>query len=526
MSKLIQESFFWRCLTALLRWLQEGFLGRLFRGAGRLWRSSGSYRLLIRLFCAPTAVEDSLYGRGLAAWNRGLRNCTAALRAKWQQSATCSLYHGGYRKIRESFFLGKLFGNGTTCLLLLLIAAFAIVDYLLRDVLGMEKIASVWDELLILAGFCWILLRQIAAPKDLKSRANTMDLFLGFYLLVGLLLLWCTRSNLGVNITGYRASMQYILIFFLVTRLLRNEGDFLLMYRTMLLIATVLALHGIWQFVIGVEIPDHWTDAAEGSVRTRIFSIFSNPNIMGAYMVLFAPMSIGMAYGTKKPREKILFWFCGLCMCAACLFTMSRGAWLALAVAALLFALLVDRKLLAIMVVGGVCACFLPFVRSRIGYLFTPQFAESNARGGRAKRWELGLRYLDTYGNWSVGLGYGIYGGAVAVQNPINPKFDYMYVDNYYVKTLVENGILGLSALGTSMLALFYNGLRACGRTAGTGYKPMCAGMLAGMVGILVQSVFESLWEEPYMMALFFAVAGMMVFAGFFLLPKKTKVQQ
>ena len=36
-----------------------------------------------------------------------------------------------------------------------------------------------------------------------------------------------------------------------------------------------------------------------------------------------------------------------------------------------------------------------------------------------------------------------------------------------------------------------------------------------GLTGILVHSFFESLWEEPYMMALFFAVAGMLIYAGF-----------
>ena len=39
--------------------------------------------------------------------------------------------------------------------------------------------------------------------------------------------------------------------------------------------------------------------------------------------------------------------------------------------------------------------------------------------------------------------------------------------------------------------------------------------MLTGLIGILVHSFFESLWEEPYMMALFFAIVGMLVYAGF-----------
>ena len=178
--------------------------------------------------------------------------------------------------------------------------------------------------------------------------------------------------------------MEYLAVFYLVTHLIRDERDFREMYLTMVIIATVLALHGIWQFIIGVPIPASWTDAAEGAVRTRVYSIFSNPNIMGAYMILFAPMTIGLAYACERPSQKVLFWLCGLAMCAGCLFTMSRGAWLALAIAAVLFALLIDRRLLALMLVCGAVACTLPFVRSRIGYLFTPQFADSNARGGRA----------------------------------------------------------------------------------------------------------------------------------------------
>ena len=137
-------------------------------------------------------------------------------------------------------------------------------------------------------------------------------------------------------------------MFYLVTHLIRDERDFREMYLTMVIIATVLALHGIWQFIIGVPIPASWTDAAEGAVRTRVYSIFSNPNIMGAYMILFAPMTIGLAYACERPSQKVLFWLCGLAMCAGCLFTMSRGAWLALAAAAVLFALLIDRRLLAL----------------------------------------------------------------------------------------------------------------------------------------------------------------------------------
>ena len=47
--------------------------------------------------------------------------------------------------------------------------------------------------------------------------------------------------------------------------------------------------------------------------------------------------------------------------------------------------------------------------------------------------------------------------------------------------------------------------------------------MLAGLLGILIQSIFESMWEEPYMMALFFIVAGMMICAGLLHSEEQTK---
>lgn len=45
-------------------------------------------------------------------------------------------------------------------------------------------------------------------------------------------------------------------------------------------------------------------------------------------------------------------------------------------------------------------------------------------------------------------MGYGMYGGAVAVKNPVLPWVEYMYVDNYYVKILTENGVVGVTAFG------------------------------------------------------------------------------
>ena len=507
MSELIQGSLCWRLCTALALWLKGSWIGRFFAFLGGLWRQSGTYRLLRRLLLSPSVVERSGYYRVLGRLNDRLYGLGALLEA----SFFLGLLRRLYAWLKKSFLLGKLLSRGITGVVLFVAAAYAPLDYLLRDVLQLAAIASVWDELLILFGFFWVFYQR--TQKRIPSRGNAGDLFLAFYLLAGVVLLLLTVSDLGVNITGMRASMQYILLFFVIVRLIRDRADLMMMYKVMVLIAFAIALHGILQFVMGVEIPDSWTDQAEQSVRTRVFSIFSNPNIMGGYMVMFAPMAIGMAYSVREPAQKLFYWFAGICMCLGCLFTMSRGSWMSLAVAAVLFALVVDRKLFAVLLLGGLAACALPFVRSRIGYLFTDAFERSNATGGRAKRWAMAFGYLDEEHAWTFGLGFGIYGGAVAVQNPIR-NYEYMYVDNYYVKTLAENGIVGLSCLLTMLSGLLFQGARAIAKTGRSEYKPLCTGMLAGLIGILIQSLFESMWEEPYMMALFFIVAAMMLCAG------------
>lgn len=513
MSKFITQSLIWHLCGVIYGWIQKSFLGRTVRWLGQAWRQSAIYGFFARLLKKDSTVEKSALYRLTNRVNCRLHSLGGTLRKGYRESFLGTTVIPG---IRNSLFLGFLFRNGFTAFLLFCGGSYAIIDYLLRDVFQIAAFASVWDEAYMLLCGAWLIMRQIGQEKPIRSRTSSSDLLIGFYLVVGFVLLLCTSTrSVPIHITGFRASMQYLMMFFLMVRLIRNDKDFLRLYRLMVAIATILALYGIYQYIIGVDIPVHWTDAAEGDVRTRVFAIFSNPNVMGGYMILFAPMAIGMAYAEEDVATKVFYWFCGLCMCVACLFTMSRGAWLGLAVAAVLFSLVVDRKLFFLLLVGGILSCFLPFVRSRIGYLFTPAFQESNQRAGRGVRWERAFGYVTDDNAWAMGLGYGMYGGAVAMQNQISSYYTYTYVDNYYVKIIAENGIAGITGLLTMLAGLFWNGGRACARNAHNEYKPLCAGMLMGLIGFMVQSFFECLWEEPYLMALFFIVAAMLIYAGF-----------
>ena len=114
-----------------------------------------------------------------------------------------------------------------------------------------------------------------------------------------------------------------------------------------------------------------------------------------------------------------------------------------------------------------------------------------------------------------------MFGGAVAMQNQVLDGIDYFYVDNYFLKTMVEMGYCGLAAFCLMLLGFLGAACRALYRKAAD-FKagldrlfPLCAGMFAGLCGVIVHCFFENIFEEPYMMAYFWSIAGLLAYIGF-----------
>lgn len=517
MNRAFAESLLFRLLARLAAIYRESGLCRLGRKLHASAQSSRTRRVGAKVMGAPARQSESARAASLLRrWNLWLWRVGRRAVPVIEQSLLCRAVRAVFRCGRHSKLLGWLLRGGVRAVLLTALGGYAIVDYLLRDVFSIPVVSSLWDEALLLLCLLYLIWERMRAPRPLAARPNPLDTPLLLFIGTGFCLLFVAAPYFSIGVAGYRATVQYMLFFFLLTRLLRGDGDLMRIYLVMLACAFLIALHGIYQFIVAVPIPSHWTDQAEQSVRTRVFSIFGSPNIMGDFMVMFAPMAAGLAYYVKGVRMKLFCWFATFCMCFSCLFTMSRGAWMAMAITVLLFALLVDRRLLALMLAAGVFSMFLPFVASRIGYLLTPQFAASTTNGGRASRWILAMKYLEE--SPLLGVGLGMFGGAVAMQHKIYPWISYFYVDNYYLKILVEMGYAGLVIFILLLLCLLFTALRAsyrASRARKDSLYPLCAGMFSGLCGVLVHCYFENIFEEPYMMAYFWSIAAMTVYTGF-----------
>ena len=142
---------------------------------------------------------------------------------------------------------------------------------------------------------------------------------------IGIFLLAVNSPDLRISIEGLRAVIQYMFWYFAVMQLLESEKAARNMYRILVYSGTLLALQGILQFIMKVENPAKWTDAAEGD-NPSVFH-YRGPNVLGSLMVLLIPMAAGLFLCRAKAfEEAVLLRFAGMCLCL--LFTFSRGAWL------------------------------------------------------------------------------------------------------------------------------------------------------------------------------------------------------
>lgn len=511
MTKLLQGSLLFRLLQWFRRRCAGSMTARLLR---KFWHSRPADACR-RLLAKPPAAERSLAARACGRLNLRLWRFGQWLRPALDGSLLVRGVRLLDRKLRESRLLGWLFAGGLFTLVLTVLGLFGILDWLLRDVLSIPVLSSYWDEALLILGILLVFHRRISAESPLRERTNVLDLpILQFFAVCLTLFVLTTADHFDVALSGLRATAQSILWFFVLTRLLRDAADVRRVYLCMVLAAFVISLHGIYQYIIKVPIPPHWTDQAESSVRTRVYSIFGSPNILGDYLLLFTPMALALVYYSKKLWLRLLFLGMVACMLLGCLFTMSRGAWIGMIVGVVVFSLLVDLRLLALIGAGGVLSLAIPFVSSRVLYLFSGAFAESTARGGRQVRWNTAIGYLNTYADPRFGMGFGRFGGAVAMQNQINSNLEYFYVDNYYVKILVENGYVGLGSYLLMMLGLLWAGFRSWYAVRREASRPLVSGMLAGLCGVLAHCYFENIFEEPYMLVYFWTIAAMMVFLG------------
>ena len=486
--------------------------GHAFRAA---WRSSRFQSFWSRSVERSSAgAGESWYARRLTAFNTACYGLgTRVLRPVWDGSVP----RGAADSARFTLS-GLALRFGSTRWMLTLMAFMLPLDVLFRRVLPIGSAASLWDKAYFALLLLYIPWRLAMSRDPVKPRPGIVDGAIILFCGIGFFLMFANAPDLRIAFDGFRATAFFIPMFFVAHRLIADEGDLMAFIVPFVFIGTLVAFHGIYQYIVGTPIPYAWVAQTEMGVRTRAFSILGSPNIMASYLIMTAPPAVALAYmagswfrgrpNWQKYAAQLMFFGAGAAMCLGCLLTFSRGGWLGMAAAIVTFALLRDRRLLMLMAAVLAVAVFIPEITNRIAFLFTSDFAEASQRAGRAIRWEVGWELL-ARSNPLLGFGLGRFGGAVAMQNQIIEGLQYFYMDNYYMKTLVEMGWLGLAGYLFLLVSLLVSGLRVYTRVyEDPRLRAMASALIASLAGVLTHCYFENIFEVPYMLAYFWMLGG------------------
>jgi len=495
-----KESLIYRFTSALLEIIRNSFTGRLVERVGTIIVNSKIAACLRHIASRPFKPENSLFYRLAEGANRKSSGFRAKMAAFMKES-----------RFYKWFSASKVF-SFVELLLIPLVAFYPFIDEIGRELLSGFSLFGLWDEVYLLVCAFYVFavwfFKKREEPLVITPVGPPMLLLISVSLC--LYLLNSTYPQLGFE--GFRVVVQYLLWFFVLNSYLTDDKKAYLIARLLVYSGGIMGFHGIIQYIMKVPTPAHWTDYAEGSTGTRVFSIVGSPNILGSIFILMIPLCLAMVLQKERNfTDRLVFFVLMGAMGLSLVLTLSRGAWFGAAVALFVFCLAINPRWIFLLGAGCGAMLLVPSVMSRIEYMLSDQYRLNSMTSGRLHRYQTGWEMFMQHKFVGVGLGH--FGGAVAMNNN-NLIPDTFYMDNYWLKTAVEMGLVGITAFFILIFILVLWSIRAIKQCENYDTRLITAGGFAGLCGVIVHNMMENVFEVQYMVAYFWVIASLVFYFG------------
>lgn len=496
MTECWENSILYRVLIAVLCWVSESEVARLcYRVEGwilRAFKGSAVWNVLTRPGRIPAWYRESVLCRGLD----GLANAVPTLLRRSRRFVTA------WENSRIGCFAAACGEN---------VPALLSWFFLLTMVCPHEMWNNAYSLAVAVVGVLLCYAAALLRPNlRLRTRAFNSYLWLFFAMLV-----------FGVfNAVHFTTSLRYlnyfvsaILLALLVISSVETVGQ---LKRVMAFGAAgipVAALYGVYQRVfLGLENTSSTVDMSlNADLPGRVYSFFENANTFAQVLVMMIGLALGLLFGCRTFRGKVLSLIALAFGLLAIIMTYSRASWIGLVAAVFVFVLLVERRWIPVLIVGA-CALipFLPdSIFNRILSIFN--FSDSST----SSRFPI---YYSGFKIWSgspilgVGLGSELSANMAHESVWYNELYKFPHYHNIYLQLAVELGLVGTVAYTGGFLCSCKETLRAV-FASGRDRELYCLtmGCLSGLVGVMVCGLADYLWHYPRVMVIFWIIFGLML---------------
>ena len=205
------------------------------------------------------------------------------------------------------------------------------------------------ELIIVLMAWGLLLLRQLTVSHSTKFRWNPIYkwfAFFGLAILSSMTYAYLAKgySPIGRDFWEFGKLLEYFLLFALVASLRISPSDISRYYKIALAVFMLSALFGFAQYlnlgdINAVITPYYAPTQMSGLLRAgRIVGTTGNPNEFGALMVLASSIALSGAFFLQRRLSRFFSWICLAVFVLAIMYTISRSALIALAIA-LLFVL-------------------------------------------------------------------------------------------------------------------------------------------------------------------------------------------
>ncbi len=309
--------------------------------------------------------------------------------------------------------------------------------------------------------------------------------------------------------------------------------------------ASLIGLYGIYQyFTHSGYSSDAWLDSEMfGGIAGRAVATLENPNMLGEYLILVIPIAVSMFIGRGEGFGRIQSVFCIGIMGACLLLTWSRGAWLGLIAAALVFLFMWHRRSVWL-VLAGIAAlpalpAFLP--QSVLGRFASIGDMADSSTSYRVYIWRASVGMIRDNLLSGIGIGEGAW-------FRLYPRYAYQGIEaaphshNLYMQIWLELGIVGIAVFLVFLFLLFQSAFTLFRELSGsrplrnpdlsasllesrlkdpeeagkgdmrrgkTQLRISAAGPLCGIVAVLVQGMTDYAWYNYRLFLMFWLTAAL-----------------
>ncbi len=301
-------------------------------------------------------------------------------------------------------------------------------------------------------------------------------------------------------------SLISMALYFVIINTLKTKEDLDKVIKVFIITAFIISLYGISQYFTLGTTSKSWVDIElNPDLKTRVVGTFGNPNVFAEYLEHILPVAIALVFVYRKWLNKFIASIFVVTMFACLLLTSSRGAWLGFAAGILMFTILKLAKYIPLFIAGGILA--IPLVpKVVLQRISTIGNVQDTSNQYRTYIWEGAINMIKDF--WITGVGYGYWAFRNTFYEYTIKGAKAWHSHNMYLEILAEMGIFGLLTFAWVIFSLFFHSIKFILKSKDKYLSYVSAGLLAGLLSILVHGVAEHILYMPKSVILFWMFAA------------------